>query len=64
MLKLAFDALLNEVKRESPVPEGTEYVLKTQLVLRSSTAFPADSKLAKSISIPKYAVKAENAGKK
>jgi LacI family transcriptional regulator len=62
--KLAFDALLNEVKRESPVPEGTEYVLKTQLVLRSSTAFPADSKLAKSKSIPKYAVKAENTGNK
>jgi LacI family transcriptional regulator len=38
---LAFHALLKEVKREVPAPEGTEYVLKTRLILRSSTAFPA-----------------------
>jgi len=37
---LAFNALLKEVKRETPSPSGTEYVLKTQLVLRSSTTFP------------------------
>jgi len=37
---LAFAALLQEVKRETPVPEGTEYVLKTRLVLRNSTTFP------------------------
>ena len=36
--KLAFDALLNEVQRETPNPKGTEYVLKTSLVLRESTA--------------------------
>jgi LacI family transcriptional regulator len=37
---LAFHALLKETKRETPDPEGTEYVLKTRLVLRSSTTFP------------------------
>ena len=40
LAKLAFNALLKEVKRETPVPEGSEYVLKTRLVLRNSTAFP------------------------
>ncbi|MGA8037048.1 MAG: LacI family DNA-binding transcriptional regulator [Candidatus Acidiferrales bacterium] len=37
---LAFQALLKETKRDTPDPEGTEYVLKTRLVLRSSTTFP------------------------
>jgi LacI family transcriptional regulator len=37
---LAFRALFEEVKREIPSPEGTEYHLRTQLVLRSSTTFP------------------------
>lgn len=37
---LAFHALLKETKRETPDPEGSEYVLKTRLVLRSSTTFP------------------------
>jgi LacI family transcriptional regulator len=37
---LAFNALLNEVQREAPAPNGTEYVLKTQLILRNSTTFP------------------------
>lgn len=40
LARLAFDALLNEVKRETPSADGTEYVLKTQLVLRRSTTFP------------------------
>lgn len=40
LARLAFEALLKEVKRETPAPEGTEYVLKTRLVLRSSTIFP------------------------
>lgn len=40
LARLAFEALLKEVKRETPVPEGTEYVLKTRLVLRNSTTFP------------------------
>ncbi len=37
---LAFHALLKETKRDTPDPEGSEYVLKTRLVLRSSTTFP------------------------
>jgi LacI family transcriptional regulator len=40
LARLAFEALLKEVKREAPAPEGTEYALKTRLVLRSSTTFP------------------------
>jgi DNA-binding LacI/PurR family transcriptional regulator len=40
---LAFEALLKEVKRETPSPDGTEYILKTNLILRNSTAFPANS---------------------
>lgn len=40
LARLAFEALLKEVKRETPVPEGTEYALKTRLVLRNSTTFP------------------------
>lgn len=37
---LAFNALLKEVKRETPAPNGTEYILRTHLILRNSTAFP------------------------
>jgi LacI family transcriptional regulator len=40
LAKLAFDALYEEIKRVTPSPKGTEYNLETQLVLRSSTAFP------------------------
>jgi LacI family transcriptional regulator len=40
LARLAFDALYKEVKRETPAPNGTEYTLKTQLILRSSTSFP------------------------
>jgi DNA-binding LacI/PurR family transcriptional regulator len=36
--RMAFQALLDEVQREKPNPNGTEYVLKTNLVLRESTA--------------------------
>jgi DNA-binding LacI/PurR family transcriptional regulator len=39
LARLAFEALLKEVKRETPTPEGTEYILKTRLVLRNSTTF-------------------------
>lgn len=35
---LAFDALMNEVNRETPAANGTDYVLTTSLVLRKSTA--------------------------
>jgi LacI family transcriptional regulator len=44
---LAFNALLQEVKRETPAPGGTEYILKTQLVLRRSTTFPMNHNKAK-----------------
>ncbi len=37
LARLAFDALLAEVKRDSPSASGTEYVLTTHLVLREST---------------------------
>ena len=35
--RLAFQALLNDVQRETPNPEGTEYLLQTSFVLREST---------------------------
>jgi len=37
LARLAFDALLAEVEREEPLPEGSEYVLKTTLIPREST---------------------------
>jgi len=36
--RLAFQALLQDVQRETPNPKGTEYLLKTSFVLRDSTA--------------------------
>jgi LacI family transcriptional regulator len=36
--RLAFQALLHDVQRETPNAKGTEYVLKTNFVLRDSTA--------------------------
>jgi LacI family transcriptional regulator, galactose operon repressor len=41
LARLAFFALLKEVQREAPAPEGTEYHLRTSLVLRQSTALAA-----------------------
>jgi len=38
LAKIAFQALLNEVERESPTRERSEYELNTSLVLRRSTA--------------------------
>lgn len=38
LARLAFQALFEEVQREAPLPEGSEYALKTNLVLRESTA--------------------------
>lgn len=38
LARLAFEALLAEVQRGTPAPEGTEYHLETSLVLRESTA--------------------------
>src|SRR5256714_2627114 len=48
LAKLAFDALLKEVGRERPSPEGSEYVLTTHLVLRNSTTFPGNQRGARS----------------
>jgi LacI family transcriptional regulator len=36
--RLTFNALLAEVQRDTPSPDGTEYTLTTNLVLRDSTA--------------------------
>jgi len=36
--RIAFRALLEDVQRSAPNPKGTEYALKTNLVLRESTA--------------------------
>jgi len=41
LARLAFNALLAEVERDVPAPNGTEYVLKTNLVLRESTGLLA-----------------------
>jgi len=38
LARLAFHALLTEVQHEKPMPRGTEYTLRTNLVLRDSTA--------------------------
>jgi len=59
LARLAFNALLNEVERETPAPEGTEYVLKTRLILRNSTAFPASREATKAPGIAERATEAE-----
>ena len=41
LASLAFTALLKETKSNSPSQESSEYVLRTRLVLRKSTTFPA-----------------------
>ena len=41
--RLAFHALLSEVQRRSASPDGSEYVLRTRLVLRDSTAMAPKS---------------------
>jgi len=47
LARLAFHALLTETKRETPSPTGTEYILKTHLVLRESTLLvPSNQKNA------------------
>jgi DNA-binding LacI/PurR family transcriptional regulator len=47
LARLAFDALLSEVEREEPLPEGSEYVLKTALIERESTAISRESAVSK-----------------
>ena len=44
LARLAFHALLKEVQREAPSPQGTEYKLQTNLVLRQSTALAPGTK--------------------
>jgi LacI family transcriptional regulator len=43
LARLAFRALLTDVQREEPLKHGTEYVLRTNLVLRDSTALAPTS---------------------
>ncbi len=43
--RLAFHALLSELQRKSSAPNGSEYVLRTSLVLRDSTAMASKSLL-------------------
>ena len=43
LARLAFNALLAEIKRDTPATTGTEYVLTTHLVLRESTHLVPDS---------------------
>jgi LacI family transcriptional regulator len=51
--RMAFNALLAEVQRQVPSPNGSEYVLRTSLMLRDSTAMaPAAAGRPKS-AIPK-----------
>jgi DNA-binding LacI/PurR family transcriptional regulator len=48
LARLAFNALLAEIKRETPTTNGTEYVLTTHLVLRESTHLVPGSSARKS----------------
>ena len=41
--RLAFHALLSEVQRKTPAPSGSDYILRTSLVLRDSTAMAPKS---------------------
>lgn len=41
--RLAFHALLSELQRKNSAPDGSEYVLRTSLVLRDSTAMASKS---------------------
>jgi len=43
LASLAFTALMKEVEQKNASAEGTEYSLKTRLVLRKSTTFPPSS---------------------
>ena len=53
LARLAFNALMTDVEREVPIPSGSEYVLKTNLVLRESTSlFAASTKRSSSTRPP------------
>jgi DNA-binding LacI/PurR family transcriptional regulator len=61
LARLAFEALLKDVKRDTPAAEGTEYVLKTRLVLRSSTSFSPQHEQSKAKPATKRASKTKPA---
>jgi DNA-binding LacI/PurR family transcriptional regulator len=50
LARLAFNALLEEVAREIPSPNGTEYVVQTNLVLRESTGMAPSGRSGRKIS--------------
>jgi len=41
LARLAFEGLINEIRNHNPLPEGTEYLLKTRLILKNSATLPA-----------------------
>ena len=43
LARVAFNALMADVEREAPAPNGSEYVVKTNLVLRESTGLMASA---------------------
>ena len=43
LARLAFNALMADVERETPAASGSEYVLKTNLILRESTSLNSPS---------------------
>jgi LacI family transcriptional regulator len=45
LARLAFEALLSDVQRDTPAPHGTDYALQTSLVLRKSTAMAPGSSM-------------------
>jgi LacI family transcriptional regulator len=52
LARMAFEALLAETQRESPAPNGTEYLLTTELVLRESTGVRAGATVGPEIAMP------------
>jgi LacI family transcriptional regulator len=44
LARIAFNALLADVQRETAAPEGSEFMLKTNLVLRESTAMSSSAR--------------------
>jgi LacI family transcriptional regulator len=50
--RLAFNALLAETQRKTPSPSGTEYTLRTALVLRHSTAMAPKNPSRGKLKIP------------
>jgi DNA-binding LacI/PurR family transcriptional regulator len=53
LARLAFFALFEEVRRDTPSAGGTEYTLKTQLILRRSTTFPVAATQPKARAVSK-----------